>query len=505
MVTQEQQSIIDHAQLQKINGWQHIKVKGTPYECGFQEGYLLADEYKDALRVYKFMTLETFGMTYEWFAEQALKLHRDKIPTRWFEELRGMAEGLTAAGIPTTTDDMIAWNDWMEITGYWWPQNAGKIMSRPLMKTHRKEHCSAIVATGSATVDGKPYLGHESFDEFWSGQYFNICKRVEPDDGYAFIMQASAPCMLSSMTDFYVTAAGLNITETTLAGFDRYDDAGMPEWVRIRDAVQPEQIYLVVDAMTGQDVVNVAKAFAERVDFDAVIMSKMDGDARGGGALSIKQVTGKPIAYISAGEKPDSLENFHPDRMAKRILGMGDMASFIERAVATHDQEMKEEEAERVARGDLNLNDFITMNRQVHKMGGVAKMISALPGGDRALATGQVELDALDRMEVIIGSMTKEEREKPDLLNASRRKRIAAGAGTTVQEVNAMMKKYSETRKMVRKAFGGIAQMQQKKRPTKGKKKKKNGKRSRSGMPAGMSPRDMKKLRDMLGGMDIPE
>lgn len=238
MVTQEQQSIIDHAQLQKINGWQHIKVKGTPYECGFQEGCLLADEYQDALRVYKFMTLETFGMTYEWFAEQALKLHRDKIPTRWLEELRGMAEGLTAAGIPTTTDDMIAWNDWMEITGYWWPQNAGKVMSRPLMKTHRKEHCSAIVATGSATVDGKPYLGHESFDEFWSGQYFNVCKRVEPDDGYAFIMQASAPCMLSSMTDFYVTAAGLNITETTLAGFDRYDDAGMPEWVRIRDAVQ---------------------------------------------------------------------------------------------------------------------------------------------------------------------------------------------------------------------------------------------------------------------------
>lgn len=238
MVTQEQQSIIDHAQLQKINGWQHIKVKGTPYECGFQEGYLLADEYQDALRVYKFMTLETFGMTYEWFAEQALKLHRDKIPTRWLEELRGMAEGLMAAGIPTTTDDMIAWNDWMEITGYWWPQNAGKVMSRPLMKTHRKEHCSAIVATGSATVDGKPYLGHESFDEFWSGQYFNVCKRVEPDDGYAFIMQASAPCMLSSMTDFYVTAAGLNITETTLAGFDRYDDAGMPEWVRIRDAVQ---------------------------------------------------------------------------------------------------------------------------------------------------------------------------------------------------------------------------------------------------------------------------
>ena len=289
------------------------------------------------------------------------------------------------------------------------------------------------------------------------------------------------------------------------AGRLHVDEQMMDEAERIRDAVQPEQIYLVVDAMTGQDVVNVAKAFAERVDFDAVIMSKMDGDARGGGALSIKQVTGKPIAYISAGEKPDSLENFHPDRMAKRILGMGDMASFIERAVATHEEEMQEEEAERVARGDLNLNDFLVMNRKVHKMGGVAKMISALPGGDRALANGQVELDALDRMEVIIGSMTNEEREKPDLLNASRRKRIAAGAGTTVQEVNAMMKKYTETRKMVRKAFGGMAQMQQKKRPTKGKKKKKGGRRAMPGMPGGMSMRDMKKLRNMLGDMDLPE
>lgn len=149
-----------------------------------------------------------------------------------------MADGLSAAGVASTLDDVIAWNDWMEITGYWWPKNAPKMMERPQMKTHRKEHCSAIVATGDATVDGKPYLGHESFDEFWSGQYFNVCKRVEPDEGHAFIMQASAPCMLSSMTDFYVTDAGLNITETTLAGFDRYDEEGVPEWVRIRDAVQ---------------------------------------------------------------------------------------------------------------------------------------------------------------------------------------------------------------------------------------------------------------------------
>ncbi|MGI6591253.1 MAG: signal recognition particle protein [Eggerthellaceae bacterium] len=291
------------------------------------------------------------------------------------------------------------------------------------------------------------------------------------------------------------------------AGRLHVDDEMMDEAERIRDAVEPEQIYLVVDAMTGQDVVNVAKAFSERVDFDAVIMSKMDGDARGGGALSIKEVTGKPIAYISAGEKPDSLENFHPDRMAKRILGMGDMATFIERAVATHEKEIEEEEAERVARGDLNLNDFITMNRKVHKMGGVAKMISALPGGDRALSSGQIELDALDRMEVIIGSMTKEEREHPDVLNASRRKRIASGAGTTVQEVNSMMKKYNETRKMVRKAFSGMEQMQRKKRPTKGKKKKRKNNRgaNRQVMPGGLSMRDMKKIQNMIDDMDLDQ
>ena len=152
MLTEGQQQVVAHAQHEVKNGWQHIKVKGTPYECGFQEGYLLADEFKDALRVYRYMTLETFGMDYDWFAEQSIRLHGSMIPERYAQELQGMADGLTAAGVDTTLEDMIAWNDWMEITGYWWPQNAGKIMSRPLMKTDRKEHCSAIAATGSATV-----------------------------------------------------------------------------------------------------------------------------------------------------------------------------------------------------------------------------------------------------------------------------------------------------------------------------------------------------------------
>ena len=195
------------------------------------------------------------------------------------------------------------------------------------------------------------------------------------------------------------------------AGRLHVDEEMMAEAAAIRDAVEPDQILMVVDAMTGQDVVNVASAFAEQVDFDGVIMSKMDGDARGGGALSIKQVTGKPIKFISMGEKPDSLEEFHPDRMAKRILGMGDVISLIETASQIRAEEIEQEEAERMMRADLNLNDFLTINKQVRKIGGIQKLVSALPGGDKALKDGQVNENALDEMEVIINSMTKEERE----------------------------------------------------------------------------------------------
>ncbi|WP_417059157.1 signal recognition particle protein, partial [Ellagibacter isourolithinifaciens] len=230
------------------------------------------------------------------------------------------------------------------------------------------------------------------------------------------------------------------------AGRLHVDDEMMEEAEAIKRAVKPDQILMVVDAMTGQDVVNVAAAFAERVDFDGVIMSKMDGDARGGGALSIKQVTGKPIKFISAGEKPDSLEEFHPDRIAKRILGMGDMVSLIESAVRVQQEAEEAETAKRLAKSQLTLNDFVDMNRQIRKMGGVRKLVSALPGGDKALGSGQVDEGALDHMEVIINSMTKAEREKPDILNGSRRARIAAGAGVSVTEVNQLMKQFNETK-----------------------------------------------------------
>ena len=235
------------------------------------------------------------------------------------------------------------------------------------------------------------------------------------------------------------------------AGRLHVDEEMMDEADRIKKATKPDQVLMVVDAMTGQDVVNVAQAFSERVDFDGVIMSKMDGDARGGGALSIRQVTGKPIKFISSGEKPDSLEEFHPDRLAKRILGMGDVVSLIESAVRLQDQKIEAEEAERMMKANLTLDDFIEMRRAVNKMGGIQKLVSALPGGDKALNSGQVDEGALDKMIVIINSMTKAERQKPDILNGSRRKRIAAGAGVTVTEVNNLIKKFNETKKMVKK------------------------------------------------------
>lgn len=289
------------------------------------------------------------------------------------------------------------------------------------------------------------------------------------------------------------------------AGRLHVDEEMMAEAEAIKAAVEPDQIYMVVDAMTGQDAVNVAKAFADRVDFDGVIMSKMDGDARGGGALSIKQVTGKPITFISQGEKPDSLERFHPDRMAKRILGMGDVVSIIESASKLRAEEIEQAEAERMARGNLTLNDFLLMKQQIGKMGGVQKLISALPGGDKAMREGQVNEHALDEMAVIIGSMTKHEREHPEILNGSRKARIAAGAGVKVFQVNQLLKQFMETKKMVRSMMNAQEAQMNRKGKGKGKKGKKGkGGKRRMGLPGmgGMSMADVKKMQEMMSGLD---
>ena len=240
------------------------------------------------------------------------------------------------------------------------------------------------------------------------------------------------------------------------AGRLQIDEEMMQEAVAIKQAVKPDQILMVVDAMTGQDIVNVVTEFANRVDFDGVIMSKLDGDARGGGALSVREVTGKPIKFVSMGEKPDSLEVFHPDRMAKRILGMGDVVGIIEQAQKVAD-EQQAADAERMLREGFTMDDMLAQMQQIRKMGGLQKIASMISGMDRAMAQqpgANLDDSQLTRIEAIIHSMTKEERAKPKVINGQRRKRIAAGSGRSVQEVNQLIKQWGEMNKMMGKMRG---------------------------------------------------
>ena len=246
------------------------------------------------------------------------------------------------------------------------------------------------------------------------------------------------------------------------AGRLQIDEEMMQEAVAIKQAVRPDQILMVVDSMTGQDIVNVVQTFAERVDFDGVIMSKLDGDARGGGALSVREVTGKPIKFVSMGEKPDSLEVFHPDRMAKRILGMGDVVGIIEQAQKVAD-EQQAADAERMLREGFTMDDLLFQMQQIRKMGGLQKIMGMIPGMERAMAqnpAANVDDSQMVRIEAIIHSMTKEERARPKIINGQRRKRIAAGSGRTVQEVNQLIKQWSEMNKMMSKMRGMAEGMQ---------------------------------------------
>ncbi|MBM6814798.1 signal recognition particle protein [Olsenella uli] len=243
------------------------------------------------------------------------------------------------------------------------------------------------------------------------------------------------------------------------AGRLQIDEEMMQEAVAIKQAVRPDQILMVVDAMTGQDIVNVVTEFANRVDFDGVIMSKLDGDARGGGALSVREVTGKPIKFVSMGEKPDSLEVFHPDRMAKRILGMGDVVGIIEQAQKVAD-EQQIEDAERMLREGFTMDDLLAQMQQIRKMGGLQKIMGMIPGMERAMAQAPAAVDdsQMTRIEAIIRSMTREERLRPKIINGQRRRRIAAGSGRTVQEVNQLIKQWDEMNKMVGRMKGMMQQ-----------------------------------------------
>ena len=308
------------------------------------------------------------------------------------------------------------------------------------------------------------------------------------------------------------------------------DETLMTQARNIRDAVNPDEVLFVIDSMIGQDAVSTAEAFRDGVDFTGVVLTKLDGDARGGAALSIREVTGKPIMFASTGEKLENFDVFHPERMASRILGMGDMLSLIEQAEATLDHDKAEDAARKLGSGELTLNDFLDQLLMVRKMGPIGNLLKMMPGGKQmSEMADMVDEKQIDRIQAIIRGMTPEERENPKVLNASRRKRIALGSGVEVADVNQLIERFNEAKKMMTKmagqfGMGGGARSATKKKP-KGRKGK-NGKRKKPknsnrgggmpqmpGMPGGMpgmpgmpggggmpSMEELQKLQEQMGG-----
>lgn len=235
------------------------------------------------------------------------------------------------------------------------------------------------------------------------------------------------------------------------AGRLAIDEQMMQEIAAIKNAIQPSETLFVVDAMTGQDAVNTAKEFNDRIDFDGVVLTKLDGDARGGAALSIRSVVNKPIKFIGTGEKMDAIDVFHPERMADRILGMGDVVSLVERAQEQFNEEEARRISKRIAKNQFDFNDFLAQLNQIKKMGSMKDLMGMIPGMDKALKGVEVSDDAFKPVEAIIGSMTPAERSNPALLNGSRKDRIAKGSGTSIVEVNRFLKQFEQTSKMMKK------------------------------------------------------
>ncbi len=248
---------------------------------------------------------------------------------------------------------------------------------------------------------------------------------------------------------------GKDIVIIDTAGRLAIDEEMMNEIAAVKEAVNPTETLFVVDSMTGQDAVNTAKEFNDRLDFDGVVLTKLDGDTKGGAALTIRSVVNKPIKFMSQGEKMDALDVFHPKRMADRILGMGDIVSLVEKAQEQFDEEESKRLQKKIAKNQFDFNDFISQIQQIKKMGNVKDLMSMIPGMGKALRNIDIDDDAFKGIEAIIRSMTPEERTNPNIINGSRRARIATGSGSTVQDVNRLIKQFGETRKMMSKMTGG--------------------------------------------------
>ena len=258
----------------------------------------------------------------------------------------------------------------------------------------------------------------------------------------------------------YARQKSYNTVIVDTAGRLAVDEAMMQEITAIKAAINPSETLFVVDSMTGQDAVNTAKEFNDRLDFDGVVLTKLDGDTRGGAAISIRSVVDKPLKFISAGEKMDALQVFHPERMADRILGMGDVVSLVERAQEQFDEEQARKLKKKLIKNQFNFNDFRDQINQIKKMGNLKDLASMIPGMGKMLKNVDIPDDAFKQTEAIIDSMTPEERENPEIINTRRRERIAKGSGTTMADVNRLLKQFEDTRKMMKTVAGGNFQQQ---------------------------------------------
>ncbi len=265
----------------------------------------------------------------------------------------------------------------------------------------------------------------------------------------------SDPVSLAQAGVAHAKANGQNVVIIDTAGRLAVDEAMMTEISNIRNAINPQEVLFVVDAMTGQDAVNTAKAFNEVLDFDGVILTKLDGDTRGGAAISIKSVVNKPIKFIGTGEKMDAIDVFYPSRMADRILGMGDVISLVERAQEQFDEEQARKIQKKIAKNAFGFDDFLSQIQQIKKMGSMKDLVGMIPGAGKALKGMDIDDDAFKHIEAIIHSMTPDERANPSKLDARRKKRIAKGSGTNIQEVNQLLKQFQQMSKMMKMMQGG--------------------------------------------------
>jgi signal recognition particle subunit SRP54 len=263
------------------------------------------------------------------------------------------------------------------------------------------------------------------------------------------------PVSIAANALVYAKSKGFNVVIVDTAGRLAVDEAMMAEIGNIHKAIKPSETLFVVDSMTGQDAVNTAKAFNDLLNFDGVILTKLDGDTRGGAALTIKSVVNKPIKFIGTGEKMEALDVFYPDRMADRILGMGDVVSLVERAQEQFDEENARQMSKKIAQDAFGFDDFMEQIQQIKKMGNMKDLLGMIPGMGKAMKNVDIDDDAFKHIEAMINSMTLSERQNPDIINGSRRKRIATGAGRTVQDVNNLLKQFTDMRKMMKMMQSG--------------------------------------------------